>query len=801
MLARRPGLTIAVAFIAGILAVRFLPGSQQYMWWLLAFAVAVIVALFFIKPKQSDPPTLPAGYAEAILPTPGWLARRNINIFLLALAILALFAGMARQASWQHGLESARNSLPDKYYFNATLLALTPSQQHDDEEGEWKIQAQILLADGKNVDIPIRLTGRRSVEFRRGDILETRLRKSWNQPKAFPGAFDYFAWLERNGLAESLTIALPREGQEQRELYHIVKIDSPPIVTALRRVIDRIRAKATSLTIRYGGEDMGPMLAAMIYGYRDEMEPAARDAFRRVGIGHVLAISGLHVGLVIALLWWLSGWFSIDPKTRVIACLVLAFVYLGLSGGQVAAFRATIMAVVHLTGKLVGRKSDMLNSLGIAALGICLLNPSAPTDISFLLSFTAVVFIYIAVNRTSPALQALAWERQQNRVDANGSRPWLARLRFELLSLVRISAATSIGLFPIIMAVFYQINLIGLLVNIVAVPLMSVVLAGGLLLPILGWIPGVAWLLVLPGKILWFIAVKADMIPYSSFPAHAPDMVWLVLFYALFVIYMFVRRIRPVKIRRACNAAIFVGLVLATIGIAVSARSLPPPEGGRISVLPGWNMGAVVVEDGSGNIAVVGNLSREGLREAYWLHYLKRGQRVNVLTFSSRKKAANFPALDYHNGIASFQGIGTKQEEGKFWVRSNRWHQLANLVDAEISVSRNKKGRIVWLAIKVPGGMVCVTDKLSAAQMDLRLAGNAPGLDADLFLFSLNRYETNKKELPRNSVLARYGGGPVGEGMVDRGYFGVMLVENKQVQAYNGYEWQYLQTVTMENKE
>jgi ComEC/Rec2-related protein len=797
MLARRPGLTIAVAFIVGILAVRFLPGSQEYMGYLCVAAIVIAAALFFAKPKPSVLPPMPDGYSEAILPRPGWLARRGLGIFILALAVAALFFGMARQALWQDGLDAARESIPGKYYFNATLLALTPSKQHENEEGEWKIQALMLLADGKSVSIPVRLTGRRGAEFRRGDILETRLRKFWNQPKAFPGAFDYFAWLERNGLAESFSVALPRAGQEQRDLYRVVRIDSPPVMTLVRRGIDRIRSKATSLTIDYGGEDMGPMLAAMIYGYRDEMEPAARDAFRRVGIGHVLAISGLHVGLVIWLLWWLSGWLAIGPGTRVAACLVLALVYLGLSGGQVAAFRATIMAVVHLTGKLLGRKSDMLNSLGIAALIICLLNPSAPTDISFQLSFAAVVFIYIAVNRTSPELQALAWKRKttRNRINKDEkarSQPWLGRFWYGLDSLFRISAATSIGLFPIIMAVFHQINLIGLVVNIVAVPLMSFVLAGGLLLPCLGWIPGVAWLLTLPGEILWFIALKADKVPYSSLPAHAPDMVWLALFYALFVAYMFVRRIRKAKVRRACLASTAIALVVATVGIIASAASLPPPEGGRISVLPARGMGAVVVEDADGNIAVVGNLSREGLREAYWLHYLKRGHKVNVLAFSARRKAANYPALDYHNGIASFHAIGTKKEEGRFPLPSGRWRQLGDLKDTEIAVSRNKNGRIVWLAVKTPDGMLCLTDRLSAMQLDLRLGRNAPGLAADLFIFSLNRDEENKKELPRNGILARYGGGKLGEGMIDRGFFGVMLVENKQVQAYNGHEWLFL---------
>lgn len=788
MLQRRPILVFAVAFIAGVLAVRHLPWLYAYVWlaWLAAGIAAA--ALFFRPPAPpAVPSNLPGEYVRDMFPSPGLIAGRGAGRFMVAIMLALLALGMQRQHGWRERVEQARAALPDKTFFNGVLLANAPMRNYPGEEGEWRISAVLLSADGVPASVPVSLSASPGPDFRRGDLLDARLRIREDYPRTFPGAFDFRQWLERDGLVASLAVVKPRGREGERPPYRVVAMDEVPLATRVRRGVDAVRSRAISMTFEYGGQAMGGMLSAMLYGHRKNMDSSTRDTFRRVGIGHVLAISGLHVGLVVGLLWWASGWFGGTHRARAVACLFLAVFYLGLAGGQVAAMRATVMAIIHLGGIAWGRKSDMLNSLGAAALFLTAANPSAPADVSFQLSFTAVFFIFVAVTGTRAAGDAPEGRAAARR------KTVAAKLWRELVALLRVNIATWFGLFPIIMVVFYQVNPVGLLINMPVIPLMSLVLAGGLVLPWLGWIPGVAFVLTLPGELLLLLAKWADRLPYSSFSAHAPGWTWFVLFYAFFVLLLFGRLVRNRRRRlwwsRICRAAI----AAVTVGLAVSARSLPPPETGRLALLPGWNLDVAVVEDAKGNIAVIGNPSRDGLREAGWLHSLRRSGTVTVIRTEGDADGAGYPALAYHSGIRRILTLSAQSGDGKLKAGSRRWLPLPEMEGVEISVSRDRSGRIVWLAIRASGGTVCNAGQLTPRQLDLRLREAIPGSDADFLAVGLRR----DAELPaagagRERQVRAVRRGKERElpfGWINRDLYGAVVVAGGAVKGYDGKEW------------
>ncbi|MCC8180601.1 MAG: ComEC/Rec2 family competence protein, partial [Planctomycetes bacterium] len=489
MLARRPLLVYAIAAMAGIVWARYYPA---WIGWTAMAACIVFVCLtawYLLTPYPLRPPpeSLPEEYRPHILPVPGFFARRGLNRFMLITSLVCLLLGMARQ--WRHGEDMAAERLPETDFFTATFIPLSPRTDYPGQEEWWRVPALLVSVGGEPADgIRVRLTGRAGPDFRRGDLVSARVRKEYVPVRAFPHAFDPRFWLERDRQAAGLAVVRSRENAAA---YQVVLLDDVSTYTRVRRALDAIRAVAIGKTLQYGGE-AGGLLAAMLYGYRREIAEPVRDSFRRVGIGHVLAISGLHVGLIVMLLWWLSGLWSWSGRWRAIACLILVLAYLCLSGGQVAASRASFMAVIHLAGIAWGRRADMLNSLGAAAFVIALRNPTAPLDIGFQLSFTAVFFIHLS--RPEPIPDP---EMEQERRRKKLLSPWqrFARhLRAKVFSLIRLSIYTWIGLFPIIALIFNQINLIGLPINVLVIPWMGAVLAAGLLLPIFGWIPGVSWL-------------------------------------------------------------------------------------------------------------------------------------------------------------------------------------------------------------------------------------------------------------------------------------------------------------------
>lgn len=730
MLACRPMLSLALAAIAGVLTMRMYPELAYvlpYGW----FFFLGLSAWFLLRPGAAlpaVPDTLPDAYVRHIMLRPGFLARRGLNRFILLLCLACLLAAMQRQGEWREHMDVG--SLPENRYFSAVLLMDAPSRRHADENGRIKVPARLLLANGHDAGkVRVQFYSTPGGTFRRGDVVRARVRLSIPRVKSHPGAFDRRFWLERDGLAASVNAIRTRKIDRHAYPYSVLAVDAPPTYVRLLRVIDGIRARAIGATLDHGGAH-GPMLAAMLYGYRDDMDRELNAAFRRVGIGHVLAISGLHVGLVVGMLWWMLGHFSLPVRWRAMACLALALLYLGLSGGQVAAARATLMAVIHLAGVVWGRKSDMLNSLGAAAFVIVIANPTAPIDISFQLSFTAVIFIYIGVR---------GWQGRRERHitelphGLDKRAVFLFNLRKRVDSLVRLSIATWLGLYPIIAMAFNQVNLVGLPINVFVIPWMGVVLACGLLLPVLGWIPGVGRLLTFPSEVLVWTATFSDALPLSSFPVHAPNGWWVAGFFASIFLFMLHGMIAADGVRRRWLLFCVAGSLVTLAGVSVSMLSLPPPAGGRIALLSGSGVGVVAAEAPGGGMALVGQFRGGGADEASWLHSVRRAGTVAVVEAGKRGKE-RFGTLAYHYTIASFANIAVT--EAKADGREPVWLPVREAAGVEYAVLRNGKGRLFALAVRSGGKMLCSVARAAAEDVDAlcSFVGGEAETGADIFV-------------------------------------------------------------------
>ncbi|MCC8167545.1 MAG: ComEC/Rec2 family competence protein, partial [Planctomycetes bacterium] len=553
-------------------------------------------------------------------------------------------------------------------------------------------------------------------------------------------------------------------------------VDDPPLVTGALRVVDAIRGAAIAATLRYGGEH-GGLLAAMLYGYRDDIGREVRDAFRRVGIGHVLAISGLHVGLVVGLLWWLGGWMAWPSRWRAIVCLVLALFYLGLTGGQVAAVRATTMAAIHLAGIAMGRRSDMLNSLGAAALFLCLANPTAPLDVSFQLSFAAVLFIYVSF--------PIAFRNKDQSAPRRPRRTtWWMRRRGELYQLIRLSIATWVGLYPIIAAVFYQVNLAGLPINIVVIPLMSLVLAGGLLVPWLGWIPGIGALLVLPTRLLTWLALWTDSFSWSSFPVHPPDWRWTLLFFVATGMYMLRGMIQTPLSRRRWVAACGALVAVCFVGVTATMRSSPPPGDGRVAILPGSGGGVLVAEAPEGGIAVLGAVRRGGIHESGYLHQIRRSGAVGLVATADGAADA-YADLAYHNGIAATTPLPASGEP----FETSGWLPVSGADGVEYAYGRNKAGRLAWLSARAGTASAGVAPRISVAAYRSVTRRPDPGMDVRLMALSFSDRNPKPPVASRSGrvvlVSGRYGRS-LPAGWYLRNEYGVVTADGTRLSGWDG---------------
>jgi len=219
--------------------------------------------------------------------------------------------------------------------------------------------------------------------------------------------------------------------------------------------------------------ESGAFLRAILLGDRSELPKKLNESFRNSGTMHILAISGLNVALLAGAFLYLFKLLRIKREIRyVFTMLILVFLML-LTGSSASVVRATIMCVVFFTGLLLGRPVDLYNSLGVAALIILIANPKDLFDIGFQLSFIAVLsMVYL-----TPRLMMLV------------KKDWNFYARKYLAEPFMISVSATLGTFPFILYYFRMATPVAVISNIFIVPLMFILMIGGMCFIAFGWVP------------------------------------------------------------------------------------------------------------------------------------------------------------------------------------------------------------------------------------------------------------------------------------------------------------------------
>lgn len=322
-----------------------------------------------------------------------------------------------------------------------------------------------------------------------GDVWEFELRL--RQPRGYsnPGVFDSEAWLFRQEIHASGYVV---SGMRNRRL----ETGTEGTVDRFRRqFIDRALSAADS-------SDVAAVLAAVGVGARHMISRDEWNNYAVSGTSHLMAISGLHIGLAASVAFLLArvlmGMLRVTANTMIAATVVAVFVavaYTVVSGLGVPARRASVMLLVVACALIRRRPVDPFATVAIAAFGVFIADPVATLAPGFHLSFSAVVL--------------LLWMARARQF-TNASRGILVRVIDGLRQLFILQVFLLFGLMPLTVLLFQRVAILALPVNMVAVPLFSIVtvpftLAGLACRGIADWLGHVA-LQIAACSIEWLLA-------------------------------------------------------------------------------------------------------------------------------------------------------------------------------------------------------------------------------------------------------------------------------------------------------
>lgn len=259
------------------------------------------------------------------------------------------------------------------------------------------------------------------------------------------------------------------------------------------------------------GDDEYAVLAAMTLGDKSALTAQLRETYSVTGASHVLALSGMHLGMVYMLLSWLTlGRRRFWLSQVVIVMSIWAFAF--LTGLSTSVIRSATMISIYALFSIGGRRHSSVNLLCFAAMAILLWDASTLFDVGFQLSFLAVLSILLFV----PLLTVFVPVQSR----------WLKWVR----DMVCVSVAAQIGVAPLIAFYFGRFSTYFLLTNFVVLPAATVILYGALafmLVPALGSV--LAWVVQSMNKALGWIA----QMPCSSVDGLQPTIVQLIFVYLL----------------------------------------------------------------------------------------------------------------------------------------------------------------------------------------------------------------------------------------------------------------------------
>ncbi len=323
--------------------------------------------------------------------------------------------------------------------------------------------------------------------------------------------------------------------------------------------------RRTDVALGYG---LRPREAAvvrgMVLGDRSLMPEELEKAFQRSGITHVLAISGQHVVILAAVIYFVIRNFAVPPTIRAGVTIGLTWLYILIAGAPPSAIRAGVVATFVLAAPLLGRQVSPLHFMSTMLALVLSYNPQLIYSTGFQLSVAAVFGILLL---TKP-LKAL--------VEHTLLKP-LKSPPAHLSNLISVSLAAQLATSPIVAATFDEVSVVGVLTNLVAVPLSGPILILGLLASLAGNIyPLLAYPLNACNGFLTTILIQTaqatSTLPFASVTTPGVSLLLVGLFYAGWVPPIVAERVFPSERRSLWTALLLLWSALWLV--LVSAGSI-----------------------------------------------------------------------------------------------------------------------------------------------------------------------------------------------------------------------------------
>ncbi|MCY1719742.1 ComEC/Rec2 family competence protein [Prolixibacteraceae bacterium Z1-6] len=297
------------------------------------------------------------------------------------------------------------------------------------------------------------------------------------------------------------------------------------------------------------GSNETEILSALTLGYKRDLDPETKRVFSAAGAMHVLAVSGLHVGIIFMVFNFIFGFLKKHKTGRyifVLFAIVLLWFYAFITGLSPSVLRAATMFSIVIIGDNMNRRANIYNSLSASALFLLLINPNNLFEVGFQLSYSAVfgiVYLYPKLEKLFPVKNKL--------------------LKF-FWDLVCVSIAAQIATFPLTSFYFNQFPTFFWLTNIVIIPAITLLIPLGISMLLFSQIAfissGLAFLVKWMIKTVYFVLQFIESLPYSTTDISLYPVELFLLLTFMFFTFILIKTKQTTYLKLAFTALLFFSI-------------------------------------------------------------------------------------------------------------------------------------------------------------------------------------------------------------------------------------------------
>lgn len=492
-----PVLRLALFLIAGIVLGELLYGVLSFKAWFAATVVSLLLTLLAWK--------------HCIL--------QSVMIFITCM----LFGGSLVSVE----LDKAYTPVPDKDMAYSAVVISQPVVSGK------VIRCDLMIAD---VSHPVKVKAsiyrdERADKLRVGDGIKAV--SLLEKPSGYADSdFDYGRYLLYHGYVATTFIYIDEWSKAVVDLTRLSLIQRTRIAALVFR--DRLLRRYTDMG--FSGQSYA-VLAAMTLGDKSSLSDRLKEDYSVSGASHILALSGLHLGIIYAILSLIFLRRRWQIASQVLILLAI-WTYVFIVGMSASVVRSAVMITVYSLVSLLNRNKMSLNTLAVAAVVILIVNPLYLYDVGFQMSFAAVFFIILFYR---PVLNLMP-----------GCVMGIPVIR-QIWQMMSVSLAAQIGVAPLIAFYFGRFSCYFLLTNIIVVPAATIILYGAVLMAALSFVPylqtllsalllkvvvllnsGVSFVAELPGAsidgiaigLLQLVLIYVAIFSFSVLVVYAKKMMW-----------------------------------------------------------------------------------------------------------------------------------------------------------------------------------------------------------------------------------------------------------------------------------